>query len=373
LSVNDSVGQPLSGIVVDVLRGGDLMWMASATTNTDGTASFRNLPNGTYTVLAGVGSLAYIPRYLGDTTDPAAARQIALNGHDQTLSDTVSLRTGGRAQGTVASAGTPLEGAFVTLYQTDGTAWKSTLTDASGAYDIGGIPAGQLVLSASKLPQYAERYWQNAETFAGATPVTWTATETQTVDLTLLPKGRISGKVLLADGAAPYQIVVVVYDTSYNEITYTYADGEGDYHLYVPAGDYIVSAGEGSNYVVNYSDQLTVSATAAAENVDFFLDHGGIIAGTVLEADGSPVSGAYVDFYVDSDGLVWIDAAITDAYGAYESPLLEANTYYVQFYGSPTYVDVWYPDAISQTNAVPVTVSRFETVENIDFTAQRVP
>lgn len=44
--------------------------------------------------------------------------------------------------GVVAAAGVPLADATVKLFDSAGLPYKHTLTDASGAYTISGIPAG---------------------------------------------------------------------------------------------------------------------------------------------------------------------------------------------------------------------------------------
>lgn len=361
-------GQPAAGTVVDLLAHPDLTWLASTETGADGVATFRNLPNGTVTALAGVGSTDFIAAYLGDTTDSNAAHTIALAGN-ATATAAVSLAAGGRVDGTVTAAGAPVADAAVTVYDALGTPLKVARTDAAGAYEIGGLAPGQYAVSAVKQPQYAERFWQNADTFSAATLLTQIATESRTAPIALLPQASISGTVTLADGAIPFDIVVVLYDTAYNEITYTYCGLAGDFTLYAPAGTYIVSIGEGSDYVVDYSSEIAIATDSPVTGFNVTLDRGGIIRGTAVTTGGAPASGAYVDFYLASGSeLLWVESALTDAYGAYESPLLAPADYLVGFYGAPTYADRWHPDTADVGAAQPVTVSRDQTVSDIDFT-----
>jgi len=370
ITVRDTSAAPVAGVNVDLLASPSLTWAGFGVTQADGTCRLTNLAAGSFTVLAGRGGNEYVPAYLGDTTEANSATVFSLSSGAPEYAGTVTLRRSARLQGRATCGGRPLADATVTVYDTSQTVVNSVVTDASGDYTVGGLDAGSYKVSAAKTPEYRETFWQNAETFAAGTAVTVADEETKTVDLALNKNGKASGVVTVPEGGAVFEIVLVLYRSSdYEEVDYTFADENGAYELYGPAETYVVSAGEGSEYVVQYSNDTQLAPGSPVSNVNFSLQYGGTISGSVTDAQGAGVPGLYVDFYIkdDNDDMVWVNSAVTDASSDYQSPYLAPNTYYVQVYGNTSYTSPWYLDASLEDDATGIPVAAHDELTGIDF------
>jgi hypothetical protein len=314
----------------------------------------------------------YVPRFLGNTSALAAADSFQLGGADSTFAGTVTLGEGAAFRVTVRSGIVGLAGARVTVYTLDQSVYKSTLTGADGVATVGGLAPGTYRVSAAKTPEYGQVYWSNASTFEQAANVAVSGTETKNLALNLVRYGRFTGTVYAPDATPATGVFVVAYDsTTLTEQTFTLTDDNGNYELFAPAGTYVLSAGEGSGYVVQYSDEWAVNAGGSVESVDFYLLEGGVITGNVHLPDGTPAGDLYVDFYIRSGtDTIWIADAYVDGLGDYLSPVLEPGTYYIQVYGEPTYSNSWYTGA-GGADPVGVPIAADQTAQQIDITVTR--
>ncbi len=155
----------------------------------------------------------------------------------------------------------------------------------------------------------------------------------------------------------------------------TASDGAGNYFLggLIP-GWYVVKA-EKEGYLVEYyqeastlleADPVTLAEEDTATAVDFTLEMGGAISGSVMTADGvTPLAGAIVKAFLP-ENLRTDARAITDADGTYIIAGLVSGDYLVSAslkgYSSEYYLDAVRPDA-----ATKVTVTQPLTSENINF------
>jgi hypothetical protein len=135
-----------------------------------------------------------------------------------------TLAQGGRISGHVTSTtGTPLVGVTVNVYTQDREQLGDTVTDASGAYSIGGLAAGSyLAATTSVADDYVDEMYLDVPCPecglyylswpSLATPIPVGEGATATVDFALAAGGSISGSLTNASSAAPIQAAVELYD-----------------------------------------------------------------------------------------------------------------------------------------------------------------
>ena len=79
---------------IDLIEQSTLTWMASGVTDDEGNANFTNLPAGSYTIVAGVGSLEFIPLFFEDQHSIEQVSFFDLNSSNPSFSTHFSLDTG---------------------------------------------------------------------------------------------------------------------------------------------------------------------------------------------------------------------------------------------------------------------------------------
>ena len=222
---------------------------------------------------------------------------------------------------------------------------------------------------------YAQEWWQDTPDFNEATPITLTLgnRDATDVDFTLDLGGTISGAIFEADGTTPVtnDAWVDVNDLSGNWISSTGVASDGSYAITGLAdGTYHVRAW-GNGYATEFyneagptfdnANNVVVVAGSDTPNIDFALDPGGTISGTVYAEDGvTPLP----DMRVDVNN-VWGIASCTDQnghYALYNLPLnipLTVNTGGNGNWcgGSEDRVLEWWQDAWSQDAATPITLT----------------
>ncbi len=368
ITVESDLGATLSEKTVDLLST-SLEWRASATTDGNGLATLDNLPPGTYTVKAGGGDALYKAAYLGDNTDGNAAQTFTVS---DVAEETVTLSPGGTITGSVLSANVVVAGATVAVYDADSNLVNSSTTDANGDYTVGGLPPDTYKVSVHNEPVFVTVYWPEAEAIADGSAVVINGVEAATANFANVPRRTsLSGTVTVPAGEKAFQMTVAVYDSlTFTEQDFVYAQADGTYEVYALPGTYVLAAGEGSDLVNTFSDELTVGVLPLVD-IDFTLVPGGTISGLLVDEGEFPAPNVYVDFYtVSGDVVTYVDSAVTNAIGDYLSPNLPEATYVVQAYGDPLYSNVWYPDAAEPAGATTISLLAYEDIEDIDFQVQ---
>lgn len=169
-------GAPLDTVEIWAKRldGGEWREMGSAATADDGTYDIGNLAAGTYRVgfLAWDGN--YAPQYYNDVLNIAFALDVVVPGTATVSGINASLSVGCKISGTVTATNgiTPLTNVDVVAYCFNGSQWEwvnRTTTDASGFYELEGLPYGQTRLYfADNNGDYVAEWYNDAATDSSA-------------------------------------------------------------------------------------------------------------------------------------------------------------------------------------------------------------
>ncbi|MCP3956468.1 MAG: hypothetical protein GY719_01305 [bacterium] len=213
--------------------------------------------------------------------------------------------------------------------------------------------------------------------------------------LTVAPGGAISGRVTDAASGEPIPSIELwaLSGDGYYEGGGT-ADPAGNYTIAgLAAGTYYVQVSSASEYVAEVYDDLPcprgecdptdgepvqVSLGSVTAGIDFALDLGGRIAGSVFAtADGEPISSAAISVFDDErDSVGWSDA---DGAGHYEVRGLPAGAYFATVSAS-RYLKELYDDipcggevvsGCDPLTGTPIEVYFGSTTAGIDFVLDR--
>lgn len=250
----------------------------------------------------------------------------------------------------------PLENALVTIFSSNagGVIGDSLiftgLTDAQGNYAIEvstvRFPFGVFIASAEK-EEYLIEFWQEKPAIFLADPIfVFGDTVITGIDFTLDPVGTptnnsISGTVTSDNGAALAGAFVVGSDIFTGRIVFTFADSSGNYTLdgLDPHPHIILFAANGHvpeffDNALTWEEAIAVPAFGAVTGIDAALTPvnnnpaGGMVAGTVLNMSGGPLSGVFLTILNDAGEVIGYD--FTDAQGGYQVAGMVNGDYTVQ-------------------------------------------
>jgi 5-hydroxyisourate hydrolase-like protein (transthyretin family) len=352
---------PIAGAFVTAyVEGGSWEQVAQAETDASGNYVLQALAPGTYYLAA----LAPAPDLLGEYYDnlvaiPANQSQataIAVGAGESVTGKDFALGHGSSISGKVTDdpSGDPIEGAMVILFLEEGGEWNHAglgLTDSSGDYVFGGLPAGTYYLQADySQGGYAGEYYDNVAALlvnrasATAIPLGEGASVTGK-DFALAQGGSIAGRVrpTVGPGTGIGGAMVTVYEQDWGAVAgIAVTDANGDYTVgKLPAGQYYVSADGGpAGYSAEYHDNqpmteqgkanaTLVAVTLGVSSIDFTLDSLASISGTVTDDSDPPVPLPYAAVEaIDPQTHEPVASAPTAADGTYKI-LVEPGNYYV--------------------------------------------
>ncbi len=261
-TVNDTAGDPVQGVQVDVdsYSGG---YAYTAVTATDGTYTVTGVAQGFHTVCFAApdtGGLAesFVDQcYKGVPWDgtsneaESGARLVGVTEGSTTTGIGASLTPGGSISGNVIAAqdGALLTGISVSAYAVEGTddnvvSFGNAVTDNNGDYMINGLPTGSYYVcysttgasGGSSATGYIGECYSGAPWYmdpqdipnSGATTVAVaTGSTTTDIDAALVPGGEITGTVTgsSSDPLAGVEVVAYGINSSFTTATVTGADG----------------------------------------------------------------------------------------------------------------------------------------------------
>jgi hypothetical protein len=248
--------------------------------------------------------------------------------------------------------------------------------------------------------EYEMEWWQEARQWAEASPISVSAAQPDLtgISFTLRQVGKISGTVYEADGTTPVSPgpwINVLDPVSADRVAIGHVQSGGEYVVRgLPVGSYLVAATAGGYALELYEEagayldaatavQVTPGSAVleggpvtGASGIDFTLDPGANIRGTVFAEDGhTPVQ----NVAVGADGT-WLRYC-TDASGAYELVYVPFDEPFTISAGTPGwcpgsagYYREWWEEVDTLEAATPVSVTTGQgEVTGIDFTLGRLP
>jgi hypothetical protein len=301
----------------------------------------------------------------------------------------------GQITGTVVDAetGMGLPGAYIDIYDKNGYWVAYDLTRASGVYSVADLSPGIHYAKASKSSFIPELY-DDIECFdwcppESGTPVIVQPSETVVVDFALTLGGTIWGTVTDAQTGQPLDDPEVsIYDESGDWIDTDWSDTPGTYVIEgLKSGIYYAFARSGSGYIRELYDDIPCAGycnptlgspisvgTSESVQVDFSLQLGGSIAGTITDAQtGHFLRSVQVDIY-DEIGR-WVAYGWTDQMGTYAGGGLPSGTYHAiaerYNYVDELYDDIECPGGCPPTTGTSIAVIIGEVTTGIDFALDR--
>jgi uncharacterized repeat protein (TIGR01451 family) len=252
---------------------------------------------------------------------------------------------------------------------------RSASAGVDGSYTIADLPADSYIVR-SHSEGYIDEYYDGVRDSDHASPVPVTEGQsTPHIDFSLDPGGTISGTVTDTGGnpLARCRVYADPWDgDGPGGEDSTDAGGSyiitglisGDYRVYAECGPYITEYFDGARH---QDDATSVHVTEGEDSpgIDFALDLGGTITGTVTDTGGIPLEDCWV--YADSwDGSGGGGYGYADATGHYTITGLATGDYRVEVY-SDGYVPQYYDAAYDPNHATPVHVVEGEDTPGINF------
>ena len=192
-----TTGIPVSGICVGAFAAGG-GYIDSTTTNSSGSYSIASLPPGSGTVKlrysdctgTGTWATAWDGSSGGLAVDFTAAVAISVTSGGTTSEGTTVLEAAGFVSGTVtaASGGATIPNVCVLAYSSNDDFIAITTTSSTGAYTLGGLPAGTLQLyfePCGTAVAYNPQWYGGSSTFPGTGVAVSSGTTTANIDAQL--------------------------------------------------------------------------------------------------------------------------------------------------------------------------------------------
>jgi protocatechuate 3,4-dioxygenase beta subunit len=371
--ITDAAGNPVSDAYAYLYTSSSSTPVNRFRTDSSGNYALRGLASGTYKVLISKGGYAAV--WYNGAADRATATLVSVTSPDTTGNIDVVLGIGGKITGRVT--GTTGDPAMVVLY-TKGSSGSYTVqtdylsADTNGSYAFQGLKSGTYKMKFAK-DGYADVWYNGKTDEASATEITVTAPGTTGgIDAVMGVGGKITGRVTDANGTPISGIGVELIAGADDGVMFIYSDANGNYTFQgLASGRYKVRFARYGYPDVWYNGktdqasatQITVTSPGTTGGIDAVMGIGGKITGRVTDANGTPITGAFVELSTGGDDRVsFLD---TDSNGYYAFQGLSSGTYKVAFFADG-YPAVWYNGATDQETATLIEVTSPNTIGTID-------
>lgn len=405
--IDETTEEPLSGVFIYVLTV-DQRTVASASTDENGAYTATDIPEGTYYVQAD--AQGYLDELYDDIActmdfcEPITSTPISVSNASITTGIDFALRRLGGLSGTVTDSRTGEPLAFIEIEVISETAYGSIgTTDANGHFVIHNLEP-QRHYVAARSPDHLDELYDNipcpgsflfeCDPFQGQSIPVNLEEITEGIDFALDPFTFFSGTVTDENTGEPLAgLSISVVDGTGLDVGYATTDIFGNYQVDVRSGTYYAAAIDGTSFYISEHYGGDVCGTAriciagpmlgdpivvddSVEGIDFSLQVGGMITGTVTES----ATGAIIPFgsvEITSTEGVYTQLASVDANGEYVAQGLDGD-YYVRFYSIGAYQDEVYDDVPCDTEPCDVTrgavvsVPAGSTVPGIDFAVEEL-
>ncbi len=385
-----SGGMGLGGIDIDIFAlTGENLGSYNAVTAGDGSYTLGALPPGDYLLRADPDPALnqyYVSTYYGDQSDPALATPITVGSADVTGID-ITVPAGGTISGTVTSAGSPLSGIDLDVYDSLGVRVQvNATTDALGHYEIGPmVPGGYIVRVDPTIAQgYPLTYYPAVYSEAEASLIQVNSGgPIAGIDFSLAPGGTISGSIYDGTSFVPLANVDLdCYDSTGRRMAATAKSDAGGAYVIgpLPAGTLYLRSdpGIGSWYAaqfylgqidIHFADAITVTAGQDTPNVDFGLLVGGSIEGTVRDGSAIALGNIDLDLFDAITGTRLRIGTTTLADGTYSIAGLAPGNYVLRC--DPAldqgYAMSYYNGKLTKSTADILTVTSAGVLAGVDF------
>ncbi len=398
-------GDPIDGLRVEIRRQNG-SWVGSAYSGASGEYLLGGLLPDTY--VASTDSYRYADELYDDVPCPDGLPY----GCDAEDGTPITVELNATAEGvdfaldrlgviagtvTDAATGEPIPGVRVEAHPAEGWPEDDT-TDSAGEYRIEYLPPEAYLMTAEHF-QFVDELYDDVPCPGGlpdgCQPEDGTAVAVERnataegVDFGLQRLGSIAGTVVDAASGQPLEDVrVIVWDGDGSSVRMATTDAAGSYEAVgLDAGTYFATTDDEVYLDELYDDlpcfdgcdpaagtPIAVSVGATTGGIDFALDPGGVIAGTVTDAvTGHPIS-ADVEIWA-ADGS-WVDDDYSSG-GQYAVEGLSPGTYFATAYKYSSYLrklydDIPCPPGCDPTAGTPIAVTAGATTADIDFTLDRL-
>ena len=374
---------PIGGATVEALGPAN----QQTTTASDGSYTLNLIP-GNYRLR--VNAPGYAREYYDNVTPSSEATLVGV-ASDSAQTIDFDLNEGGSISGRVLQNDgvTPVAGAQVflrpSLYFFDDGFYTTTAAD--GTFAITGLSLGQYRVQAEASGYARLRYFNNVYGWNNATLVSVTPPQnTPDINIWLDPAGIIEGYVRAADGTTPIQVGIIADPTggAFEGIGTTSSGADGIYRIEgLPQNSYTVRIGD--NYVPGWyagefynakqtwqtADLVSVAVGATASGINFTLEEGGAVTGTVYDAVTSqPISGIQLGAAQTANGHMTTPLPVTGANGTYRINLLPGS-YKIHSSSGGAYLDEWYGGVQDMNAATAVPVNFQQITSGIDIYLDR--
>jgi hypothetical protein len=375
-----------------------LAWIMASTVDgyygiwgqTDMQGRFRlGVEAGSYAVQAVDGMGDYLPTYYPGVSAYEDALLVEVPQGRIVAGIDFALLPAARITGQAVSAldGTPLEGIYIQAFDVSGEWKQSAMTDASGAFSLGGLDSGTYRLWAYDFSsRLSDEWYRDKADFESADAVAATAGQvTSGINFAMDPAGSISGTVVDALTGQPLaDIYLIVWGADGKENP---DGGRGGYGVSGPDGTYAIGGlGTGSYilyaydftgyYLPTYYDNVTAleqaTPIAVAKGHDtpgilVRMGLGGTVTGRIMDARTSaPLPSTFVTAFAPDDS--WVGMGFSTEDGTYVITALPTGSYYLHAQEwSGLYASKWYPDADRIEDADAVSVTEGSPTSGIDF------
>ncbi len=363
-------GAGISGLWVESFNTTTNTWNGYAQTGADGFYEMGRLRAGRHRVWVPNFTTDYVLEYYDGVYDYDSATLIDIDYGETVSGIDFQLELGGKIHGKVTGPdGTPLGNVRVHAQSlsTGGTNLSAS-TQTDGWYTIKGLPEGtyRVYADASEF-NYIREYYDNVYNMNSATAVSVSEAETtEDIHFQLEIGGTITGRVTDPNGIGLSGLWVYANDYSTGDWVAsqtTQSDGSYGFTGLAPGSYRILAATYYTPYIREYYDNaysyvsasiINVSAEEVIENIDFNLERGGTISGTVRDRFGNPIQNLWMTFYNDQSGE-FMSGANTQNDGTYTVALPSGSfrvyacascsnlPYNNRYYGAPTPVSVTVP------------------------------
>jgi hypothetical protein len=335
-----ATGLPLAKMWVSLLDAGGKP-VGLLITGADGRYRFGYLAMASYRLRFSDPTGGHATSYWRDATTFASATAVVAAGGTVVADGVLAPLT--TIEGSITDQVTagPVAGAMVTVLNESGTPITYTQADASGWYRFLNLVAGTYrLLFADPTAAHTSEYWNDAATFASATPLR-AAGGKVTADVALTPLSTVRGQ--LRDRVTLQPIPgarVVLYAPSGSTLAMAFTDADGAFvFVNLAPASYRLGFGDptgghfpgfsGSSSTLADATVVTTSPGLTATS-DATLEPATTISGTVTDRlSAQPISGVRV-LLLDEGGRA-VGMAYTDADGRYRFVNLRVAVYRLSF------------------------------------------